>query len=365
MKRTCQGTASAVLEQRDAGRGFSRWWSIVTLIVLFLSTEAFAQSRIAILRQSTGDVAVRHVTQWTTVTQTPVDLFDGDKVVSNRGRAEIFYPGDGSTLTVDVGSNVTIHQTQNNSGGWLNRVKVYVGDVFFHISKTAETHNSWQLATPTAVGGVQGTEGQIHVEDEDNSDFTLNEGALEVHHVSANGVPIRDESPIRIGAGESVQAKPGVALVRAKALRQVRIPRADIKPEELPRPTPGHFMRTQPGERPPRAFVGAGGAAGFNNPNAARRNAASPAADAAPTNAVTPARNTARPNAEPKQSTAPRSIAPRQSEAAKPNTETPLPSKAQENKEEKKEEKRQEEGEQKGTAPKKPLRKVAPLHRRG
>src|SRR5512140_3143663 len=268
-----QGTplkAFAVPIARNRYRGFSRWITAAALLCLFFCAfPLLAQTKIAIVRQSTGDVAVRHGTQWTPITQTPVDLFDGAKVVSNRGRAEIFYPGDGSTLTVDVGSNVTIHQTQNSSGGWLNRVKVYVGDVFFHISKTAETHNSWQLATPTAVGGVQGTEGNIHVEDEENSDFTLSEGALEVHHLSPNGVPIRDEKPIRIGAGESVQARLGAAMVRAKALRAAKPPRVNVKPEELPQPKPGHLMRTRPSERPPRALGGgAMRGAGMNRPGA-------------------------------------------------------------------------------------------------
>lgn len=310
-------------------------------VVLFVvvSVSAVAQNKVAIIRQSTGDVSVRHGTQWTAVTQTPVDLFDGDKVASDRVRAEIFYPGDGSTLTVDVGSNVTIHQVQNNSGGWLNRVKVYVGDVFFHISKTAETHNTWQLATPTAVGGVQGTEGQIHVEDEENSDFTLSEGALEVQHVNANGVPVRDEKPVRIGAGESVQAKPGAALARAKALRQVKIPRADVKPSELPAPKPGHYMRTRQSERPPRAMGGAGGRSlPLNNANPARPNAIRP--------------GEARPNAQPRQtspretSPAPGSTVPKQSvapkaEESKPNeaqsgtTSTDTNKKEENNKEEK------------------------------
>ena len=311
-----------------------------TLLVLLFSVACFSQTKIAILRQSTGDVAVRHGTQWTAVTQTPVDLFDGDKVVSNRGRAEIFYPSDGSVLTVDVGSNATIHQMQNTSGGWLNRVKVYVGDVFFHISKTAETHNTWQLATPTAVGGVQGTEGQIHVEDEENSDFTLNEGALEVHHLNPNGVPVRDEKPIRIGAGESVQARPGVALARAKALRRIEIPRVNVKPEELPRPKPGHFMRTRPSERPPRPT--AFGAGQYNNPNPALRN-------------VTPPTGAAKPNVESGQTgQSPKSTVVPKGEAAKPNVETPAVGQA--------EEKKTDGGENKET-PKKPVRKHPPRRR--
>lgn len=219
------------------------------LILLCAAACFAADDKIAVLRQTVGDVTVRHGDQWTPVSKTPVDLYDGDKVATNRGRAEVFYPSDGSLLTLDVGSNMTIHQTSGSGGGWLRHIQVFAGDVFFHVTKVTETRNKWQLSTPTAIGGVIGTEGQIHVEDQHDSQFSLSEGRLEVFRVGPNGEALGDGS-VHINAGEGIHALWGKPFEHFTLNAPLKPPRLDVRPDELPEHK-GHKDLPE-GERPPK-----------------------------------------------------------------------------------------------------------------
>jgi len=204
---------------------------------------AAAQSPVARLGAATGQVSVRHGQTWSAVTAAPVDLFDGDKVATERGRAEVNYLGDGSTLVLDVGSNVTVNASQAMGGGeTLRRIEIYLGDVWFKMTKSL--HQQTDLVTPTAVGGLRGTEGWVHVRNEKDSSFSLNEGHLEI---AARGAA-KGAHALQLSAGQECIAKWGKPM-RMKKVAPVPVCPLHVAENQLPKPKTK--MRDMPAtERP-------------------------------------------------------------------------------------------------------------------
>src|ERR1700737_2612726 len=96
-----------------------RFALLICMASFLLCSAAFADTPVARLTTVTGEVSTRHGDAWQNVAAAPADLFSGDKVVTQRGRAEILYLDDGSTLTLDVGPNVTVNAPQPRRGGAL------------------------------------------------------------------------------------------------------------------------------------------------------------------------------------------------------------------------------------------------------
>ena len=89
---------------------------VVLLLCLLLPGPAAAEEEpVAALTQVSGEVMVLHGTVWTAVSATSVNLFSGDKVTTGRGRAEIRYLRDDSTLVLDVGTQLTITEVQEGT----------------------------------------------------------------------------------------------------------------------------------------------------------------------------------------------------------------------------------------------------------
>src|SRR5437868_3442751 len=190
------------------------------IFVFLAAGSALAQTAIARVTQMTGVVTRRHDEKWSVVSKAPADLYDGDKIVTDRGRATVQFLGDGSTVVLDVGTNVTIRQSDHPMpGGFLRRVEVFAGDLWFRITKSPQ--QSTAFVTPTAVGGVRGTEGAIHVETAEDSKFTLNEGALAIKEADEEGNPKEDAEETEIKGGETCAAKKGVSLERLHSVASV------------------------------------------------------------------------------------------------------------------------------------------------
>ena len=215
---------------------------LLAAFALMMAVGSQAQTPVARITDASGAVTFRRGEQWQAVSKTPVDLFDGDKVNTDKGRASVFFVGDESTIVLDVGTNITIHQPASfGSDGFLRRIEIYAGDLWFKMTKGATQHTS--LATPTAVGGLRGTEGLVHVESDEESSFTLNEGELEISHVGqgANG------PTVRLRGGETLHAAGGQAFVPRPATELPKRPDVHAPAGQLPEPKPRPL---KPSEKP-------------------------------------------------------------------------------------------------------------------
>lgn len=237
-----------ILQPRDLHRLLKfagRTISSCTMVVLICSS-LFAQSVVARLQNVTGEVMIKHGDNWQKLTSGTADLFSGDKLVTGRGRAEIHYLDDGSTLTLDVGTNVTVSAPEPQPGGvLLRRIEIFLGNVWFDMKKNLSQRTD--LVTPTAVGGLRGTQGLVHVEDESHSEFSLKEGELEISQRAAN----RGEQPVRLHAGQTLRAARGHKF----SLRPLKVmpkkPDTSAPVNKLPKPNKNTMNRVRESERPP------------------------------------------------------------------------------------------------------------------
>ncbi len=204
---------------------------------------------LASLTQVTGEVMVRHGQNWTRAEQVPMDLATGDTVSTDRGRAEVHFKRDDSTLVLDVGTHLVITESDSGAAGnALRRVEILLGDVWFKMQKSMGIRT--ELATPTAVGGLRGTEGSVHVESETHSSFTLAEGQLEVAKRSGpTGAPT-NETQI-LNAGHVLLAHRNEPLQVRTAIKMPVRPNVKAAPKELPKPPKNWRQSIQPEYRPP------------------------------------------------------------------------------------------------------------------
>ena len=238
-------------------------WLPAVLAIASCAATAQAAQPVARITDTTGAVSVRHSEQWQAITKAPVELFDGDKVNTDRGRANILFLGDESTVVLDVGTNITIHQPASfGSSGFVRRVEIYVGDLWFKMTKGATQHTD--LATPTAVGGLRGTEGAVHVESNEQSSFTLKEGALEISRTG--GEQGANAAPVQLHGGETLQAVRGQAFTPTKATAMPIRPDVKVAADKLPEPNPNRLSSIKSSEKPGK--VSGGEATGESGKNA-------------------------------------------------------------------------------------------------
>jgi hypothetical protein len=214
-------------------------------VLMLAAVSAAADSQpVARITETNGAVTFRHGDQWQAVTKAPVELFDGDKVNTDKGRATVFFVGDESTVVLDVGTNITISQPSSfGSAGFVRRVEIYVGDLWFKMTKGASQHTD--LATPTAVGGLRGTEGLVHVESAADSSFTLNEGELQITPVGGPSIPA-----IALHGGQTLRAVQGQTFMPRAAAAAVSRPDVHVTPDKLPEPAASRLNALKVSERP-------------------------------------------------------------------------------------------------------------------
>jgi hypothetical protein len=209
---------------------------MILLLCLLLAGATPADPQpIAALTQATGEVMVRQGQAWARVDIVPVNLSSGDAVATDRGRAEVHFLRDDSTLVLDVGTHLTITEAEEGTAGKaLRRIEIFLGDVWFQM--THNPNRKTELATPTAVGGLRGTQGLVHVENQAQSQFTLAEGELEVARRSGPaGAPLGAGS-VTLRAGQELHALRGKPLeTRAATTPPVR-PAVKVPVEQLPKP---------------------------------------------------------------------------------------------------------------------------------
>ncbi len=222
---------------------------LVMAAVLALAGLAAAQEPVARITELTGVVTMRHADKWLPVSKTPVELVNGDKVNTDKGRVNILFLGDESTVVLDVGTNITINQPQRfGASGFLRRVEIYAGDLWFRMTKGATQHTA--LVTPTAVGGLRGTEGAVHVENGTDSSFTLKEGELEITSVEPDGTPTPNAPPVRLHGGETLSAHRGEPFTPRRATETPKQPDLKIAADKLPEPKPGRLDHLKDSDKP-------------------------------------------------------------------------------------------------------------------
>lgn len=220
--------------------------ALVMLVPMLAAVGAAAADSqpVARITETTGAVTFRHGEQWQPVSKAPVELFDGDKVNTDKGRATVFFLGDESTVVLDVGTNITISQPSSfGSAGFVRRVEIYVGDLWFKMTKGATQHT--ELATPTAVGGLRGTEGLVHVESGQESSFTLNEGELQITPVGGLNIP-----PVALHGGQTLRAVQGQTFTPRAAAALPSRPDVHVTPDKLPEPNVSRLNALRGSERP-------------------------------------------------------------------------------------------------------------------
>ena len=220
--------------------------------VLLSAPCLFADDQpVATVKQITGDVMIRHEENWVTVKTVPASLFNGDKISTEQGRAEIYFIDDGSVLTLDVGTNITVRAPEKQAGGGLlRRIEIYMGDVWFDMKKNLAQKTD--LVTPTAVGGLRGTQGLVQVENSEHSEFTLKEGELEIVNRPRAGSTDRPQS-VRLHAGETLTARHGEVLQARKAVGILFKPDVKTPKEKLPAPKSDGLEKMDEKERAPNA----------------------------------------------------------------------------------------------------------------
>ena len=223
---------------------------LVCLPALRLAAQQPEAQAIANLTQATGEVTVRHEQSWAQVDKTPVELWSGDKVATEQGRAEIHFISDGSTVVVDVGGNITITETPaSGTQQMLRRIEIFVGDFWFSMKKTMNQNT--QLVTPTAVGGLRGTEGTVHVEDDAQSEFSLKEGELAVSDRPGPGRGGVNRRPFRLTAGQTLHAQRGQPF-RSEPYKAAPVrPQMNVAKEKLPKPRQQWQNSVHPRDRTP------------------------------------------------------------------------------------------------------------------
>ncbi len=239
-----------------------RFRSLPAVVLLFLlSGSAAAQQPVARITALTGLVTKRHLDKWQIVNRTPVDLYDDDKVATDRGRATVVFLGDNSTLTLDVGTNITIQQRPAPQGGGLFRkIELFAGDLWFKMTKSSTQYTA--MVTPTAVAGLRGTEGTIHVENENDASYQLKDGELEIAQREEDGSVKEDANVTYLHKGEKLKAVRGVALATLQALIWTGQPDLNVAANLLPKVDPKRLAHLSDSDRPDvQALQAAAGAA--------------------------------------------------------------------------------------------------------
>jgi hypothetical protein len=220
------------------------------LPALRLAAQQPEAKPIANLTQATGEVTVRHEQNWASVDKAPVGLWSGDKVATEQGRAEIHFISDDSTVVLDVGGNITITETPaSGAQQMLRRIEIFVGDFWFSMKKTLNQNT--QLVTPTAVGGLRGTEGTVHVEDDSKSEFSLKEGELAMRdRPGAPGGSV-NRQPYRLTAGHTLHSERGQPF-RSEPYKAPPVrPEMNVAKDKLPKPRQQWQDSVRPRDRTP------------------------------------------------------------------------------------------------------------------
>ena len=129
-----------------------------------------------------GEVLVKTKGVWSRLKTTPHIIYNTDKIVTRKGRAEITFI-DGGVVRLDLDSNLSIAQ-RDETGGFMIRKKItarqvnlLVGDIWFDIKVKKE--KLIRFRTPTMTAAIRGTSGKFNVNHTGNTTYGLATGKAE------------------------------------------------------------------------------------------------------------------------------------------------------------------------------------------
>lgn len=171
---------------------------LILLVVLALVSDARANQPIARVSKFVGEVFVRSQTtppagQWRKVTAAPHQLFNGDEIRTERGRAEILYPNDDAIRVLERSVvRLTAGEIERRRFLFFRR-KVFLralssafGKLWSHV--TTDKENEVEFRSPVAVVSVRGTELEFHTDKESGVTFVgVGKGVVAV---TAQGVTV-------------------------------------------------------------------------------------------------------------------------------------------------------------------------------
>jgi hypothetical protein len=158
--------------------------AIIFLIIPFSPERGHAATgngtvKIGHITYSNGQVLVRSKGKWMILKNTPFPLYSTDRVVTKSGRTSINLV-DGGVIRMNVDTSLRIIR-RTGSKGFIRKskykateVNVLVGDVWFDIELKKEKTMSFR--TPSMTAAIRGTEGNIQVTLDSQSNLDLKSG---------------------------------------------------------------------------------------------------------------------------------------------------------------------------------------------
>ncbi|MGA1825188.1 MAG: FecR domain-containing protein [bacterium] len=165
-----------------------RFFFIIILIVftfmLSILFHAYATKPESVIKLGeitsfTGEVLVKTNGNWSKLKKTPTTLFNTDKIVTRRGRAEVRLV-DGGIIRIDLDSNLSIAEKEDAEGFMVRKkvtarqVNLLIGDIWFDIK--VEKGKRVKFRTPTMTAGIRGTSGAFKVDINGKTEYGLATG---------------------------------------------------------------------------------------------------------------------------------------------------------------------------------------------
>ena len=152
--------------------------SIVLVIALLNSAVMAAKTdAVALVFKTTGDVKLKRSGDVSKL-KFGATLNHGDEITTGEdGFASIMFADDKSLIKLMKNTNITIEGKRDEKGDIAKRVRMRVGDLFV---KVANQRGPMEVATPTSLASVKGTEFWIVVLTDGTTLVTTLEGLVEL-----------------------------------------------------------------------------------------------------------------------------------------------------------------------------------------
>ena len=200
---------------------FTAFTAVVLIVVTASVYLAKADNKaIAVVMKTIGSVQAKHDAGWASVARAG-KLYSGDQVQTKKdGYAAVMFIDDKSLVKIKPNSILKIQGT--TEGKSISKQLVMdVGELFVKVSKQK---GSFQVATPTSVASVKGTEFWVSESDGSTSVISL-EGVIELVN-KASG------QSVQVTAGQTGISTKGGKL-NTEATKEGAIPNAGELTEEI------------------------------------------------------------------------------------------------------------------------------------
>lgn len=188
---------------RKAGYIFMKKFIFSLFIILFLITEVFAaNSPVATITAMSGTVNILSSGSWVRA-NINLQLYNGDKIkTGSDGLAAVRY-SDGSVVKINSASTIQL-VSQNTGTGLKGFINLLIGEIWVLVKPSG---NEFNVVTPAATAGVEGTEFNVKAEPEGDTvltvvkgtvNFSNNEGSIKVtESMQSSASPGQAPSPVR------------------------------------------------------------------------------------------------------------------------------------------------------------------------